>query len=741
MILLPFALLFVTLVDQGKSSYTIRLPADAIPAEHRAAEELQTHLEQMSGARLPIDAGARSPRIVLRHDPALGPETFRLRTSGRDLLISGGRPRGLLYGAYTLLEKLGVRWYTSEVRRIPRLPTIRLDPMEETQSPAFEYREPFFTEAFDRDWAARNKTNGDHSLLDDSTGGKLVYYPFVHSFYQLLPPDKYFKDHPEYYSLIDGRRRWERGQLCLTNPEVLRLAVETVRGWIRRRPDASIYSVSQNDWEGWCECDNCRRVEQEEGGKHSGPVLRFVNAVAAEIEKEHPEKLIDTLAYWYTEEPPARARPRRNVRVRLCPIGVCQAHPYEKCPHSAYFVQNLRAWSRITDQLYIWHYNTNFSHYLIPFPDFDELAADIPMYRRSGVKGLFMEGAYPKGGGGENAELRSWVMARQLWNPAVNVDQAVSEFLDGVYGPAARAMRAYFDLLHRQARNGLHIWINPVPEYSDDFLREAAALHRRAEAAAGDDQALLRRIRKSRLSIDYLELLRAKTLHIRGDQYTPAGPASLQSRFRPFLDDLRSFGITSIHEGRNLDFTEKEFAACRPYRLVAHENDTWRLDLAPELGGRIIRLLHKPTSRDLLRRVNSGERGYPDLGGLGVFAYPDFHSRASTPLQWRDIRLTAGTVELDASLDQAGPLLQARLELDATPIDQLRFIQPDQPPVGSEACSGGEFRLRDVVIRVPADQVERCQLSWTAKGPHRVTYTFWSRQSLHVALRVQSAGP
>jgi hypothetical protein len=737
--LFPVAFVFVTLVEQGKSSHTIRLPADATPAERRAAEELQKHIERMSGARLPIDA--RGHGIVLRHDPALGPETFRLRTAGREVVISGGRPRGVLYGAYTLLEKLGVRWYTSEVTRLPRLPTIRLDPLDETQAPAFEYREPFFTEAFDRDWAARNKTNGAHSLLDDSTGGKLVYHPFVHSFYQLLPPDKYFQDHPEYYSLIDGRRRWERGQLCLTNPEVLRLATDAVRGWIRQRPDASLYSVSQNDWEGWCECDNCRRAEQEEGGKHSGPVLRFVNALAAEIEKEHPEKLIDTLAYWYTEEPPARVRPRRNVRVRLCPIGVCQAHAYEKCPYSAYFVKNLRAWSRITDQLYIWHYNTNFSHYLIPFPDFDELAADIPMYRRSGVKGLFLEGAYPKGGGGENAELRSWVMARQLWNPAVNVDQAVSEFLEGVYGPAARPMRAYFDLLHRQARGGLHIWINPVPDYPEEFLREAAARHRQAEAAAGGDQALLRRIRKSRLSVDYLELLRAKALRISGGEYSPADPTSLQTRFRSFLDDLRGFGITSIHEGRNLDFTEKEFAACRPYRIATHENDTWRLDFVPELSGRVIRLVHKPTRRDLLRRVDSGERGYPDLGGLGVFAYPDFHSRQSTPLQWRDIRLTGDAVELDAAIDQAGQLLQARLELDATPIDQLRFIQPGQPPVGSEACTGGEFRLRDVIIRVPANEVERCQVAWTAKGPHRVTYTFWSRQSLHVALRVQSGGP
>ncbi len=79
-----------------------------------------------------------------------------------------------------------------------------------------------------------------------------------------MPPAKHFKDHPEYFSLIDGKRRAERSQLCLTNPDVLRIAIEQVETWIKEHPDATIFSVSQNDWEGWCECDKCRRVEAEE---------------------------------------------------------------------------------------------------------------------------------------------------------------------------------------------------------------------------------------------------------------------------------------------------------------------------------------------------------------------------------------------------------------------------------------------------------------------------------------------
>ena len=125
--------------------------------------------------------------------------------------------------------------------------------MNELHKPAFEYREPYFSEAADRDWAARNKMNGVLMKLDAATGGKVRYYPFVHSFNALVPPEKYFRGHPEYFSLIDGKRRAERSQLCLTNPDVLRVGVESVERWIADHPEATIFSVSQNDWTGWCE--------------------------------------------------------------------------------------------------------------------------------------------------------------------------------------------------------------------------------------------------------------------------------------------------------------------------------------------------------------------------------------------------------------------------------------------------------------------------------------------------------
>ena len=790
------------LAQNGKSDYTIVIGPDASPSERHGAEELQRFLQEISGARLPI-ATTPQPRMVLVGRSLaleglhlqipfqdLGPEGFALKTAGKHLIIAGGRLRGSMYGVYAFLEKLGCRWFAAGVSRIPRMATVQVAATDEVRKPAFEYREPFFSEAADRDWAARNKMNGVLMNLDAATGGKVQYYPFVHSFNTLVPPEKYFRDHPEYFSLIDGKRRAERSQLCLTNRDVLRVGVESVERWIAEHPEATIFSVSQNDWTGWCECDNCRRAEEEEGGAHSGPLLRYVNALAAEIEKKHPDKLIDTLAYWYTEEPPANVRPRANVRIRLCPIGVCEAHPYEQCKYSAYFLKNLQAWSKITNQLYIWHYNTNFAHYLLPFPDFDELAADIPMYKDRGVVGLFMEGAVTKGGGAENAELRSYVMAKLLWDSKADVKSAIDEFHDAFYGKAAKLMREYFELSHRQVRtppNGLgnHIWIYDgpgAPYLNDEFLARSSELFGQADAAAENDEVRAR-VHKARLGIDYAALMRAKQFAVAGGWYQPADLNGLKDRWNTFVAGLRQFGITNLSESSPLTRDEQDFAAfVRPYRAATLDGDRLRVNVAPELGGRVVNIVDKRTGRDLLQRPAPGAKQYPNLGGLTVAPYSDYVARTPWSAKWEldpgstltEVRLIGicenglkmrRTLWLEGSLlrtrtvlentgqETIEAVLQSRWDVDPGPLEGVRvsyrtqgggtvgkpLIEPEQQPSGTESYSGadqpaGEWRLADragapaMLNRFPADQVARCFLNWTAKSENRVGMTVASHR-------------
>lgn len=796
------------LARDGRSTYTIAISRDASPSEKRASEELQRFIREMSGARLPIvtDAQPVSGNMIMlgKNDclealhlqipfASLGTESFVIKTVGRHLIIAGGRQRGTMYGVYTFLEKLGCRWFAIDVSRIPRMPNIIVEPLDETHKPAFEYREPFFTEAMDRDWAARNKTNGDHLPLDASTGGKVQYFPFVHSFYSLIPPAKYFKDHPEFFSLVDGRRRGDAAQLCLTNAEVILLGTQQVFEWIEEHPAATIVSVSQNDYWGWCECENCQRVEQEEGGAHSGPVLRFVNAIAAEVAKKYPDKLIDTLAYSYTEAPPSNVRPLPNVRVRMCPIGACQGHPYEKCRYDAYIMNHLRAWNRLTDGgLYIWHYNTDFSHFLRPFPDFDELAADIPMYQRHGVVGLFMQGGVSKGGGAENGALRSYVMARLLWDTNANVRRDIEEFHQAFYGKATLAMLAYFDLLQgvvsfQPLGLGNHCWCCSSPQFSDEFISQAARLFEEALAAAEND-AVRKRVRQARLSIDYLKFVRSIKFRVKDGMYEPPDLPDARNRFQTLVGTAKEFGMTDLGEGWSWEKLEQNFSYVKSYPLQTLENSLLIVHVAPGASGRVVRMIDKRTGRDVLMPPDPEQPSYPDVYGLVFSVFEDYLSPKPLDVKWeagldstaeklvltgsctnglsikRTFQISGALLQTETKVENSGTtsfevVLQSRFDAQPTagsvpeemdhvrvlyttqggkPVERM-LIDPELEPAGGETYIGadqpdGEWRMVNppalimLTNRFKKDQVARCFLRWTAKNRNNVGFVLWSEK-------------
>ena len=554
----------LTLANDGKSDYQIIIPANASGSEKRGAAELQSHFERMCGVKLAIatDAAPLSAKAILIGKtvhtaallkgplPALGDEGYLLRTAGPHLIIYGSNVRGAMYGCSALLERLGVRWYTPTVSFIPPLGAPTLPALNETHLPAFEYREVYCAEALDKDWAARLGLNGQSHPLDDSTGGKIRYSHFVHTFDDLIPREQ-IMNHPEYFPVIKGKRTGGYVQRCLTNPEVLRLATAAVLDWINKDPKALIYSVSQNDTFNFCECDECKKVEQQFGGAHSGLYLWFVNQVAEAVEKKHPDKLIDTLAYQFTEAPPTGIAPRKNVRVRLCPIAACTAHPYETCaaPPTIAFLKNLRGWSGITDTLSIWHYNTCFPHYLMPFPDFGEFPADIRLYQRSGVKGIFFEGAYGAGGGGSFAELQAYVMAHLMWDPNLDEKAMIRQWHIGVYGYAAPPMQKWFDLLHvKVADPKAHFFcfINPkkAPYLTDDVIAEGKRLFDQARQLAASNPVAAEYVEKARLGLRYVKLY----------QHPTTGP-----ELGGFVEDLKKFKIGQISEHLSVSAWEKDY--------------------------------------------------------------------------------------------------------------------------------------------------------------------------------------
>lgn len=542
------------IVRDGRSDFVIRL-AGVQPALARGADEIQSFLKRATSVELPrVDRPDKRPAIEIRINQRLASEEYTINVDRRGVVIEGGTDRGALYGCYGFLQDyVGIRWFTSSITRVPSLRTLSVPLGVRREKAAFEYREPYFTEAFARDWAVRNRINGQAMQLTDAEGGKVTYGRFVHTFAEIVPPQTFFKDHPEYFSLVDGKRQSGYAQLCLTNPDVEKLAVQAVDRWVKDNPRATIFSVSQNDTYFNCQCADCKAIEVAESSP-SGPLLRFVNRVADQVAKAHPNVLIDTLAYQWSEKPPAKEKPHRNVRVRLAPIGACFSHPMTGCNKNAASLANLNAWSKITKQLYIWHYCTDFANYLQPLPDLDEIAGDVKAFRDRGVVGLFYEGAYGPGGGGEMAELKSYLLARLMWNPSLDAKAIIDEFIDGVYDAAAPQIRAWLESTHAPARkSNAHATIYDPPTIgylSDALLRDGEALFDEAERRVTNDPVALEQVQKARVALEYVVVMR-----------TPASDPKRASRVAKLAADIRRFKIGHTSEGRSSEDFLKRIGA------------------------------------------------------------------------------------------------------------------------------------------------------------------------------------
>ncbi|HOK56512.1 MAG TPA: DUF4838 domain-containing protein [bacterium] len=441
---------------------------------------------------------------LLEKTSSFGGEQIIIKTKGKYLLLAGGRPRGTIYSVYRFLSNIcGVRWWTPWATYIPKKKTLKIPHLNIKEKPAFEYREVYWYLALDGNWACRNYCNGHFERLEEKHGGKIKYKGFVHTFYKLCPPSIYFEKKPEWFSLIKGERKIEGGQLCCTNLELRDFLVEKVREYLKETPDANIISISQNDtFAGNCECEKCKEIDEKEGSP-SASVLDMVNYIAKKLEKEFPSVAFDTLAYRYTRKPPKFIKPYHNVIVRLCSIECNFAQPLDHESNKS-FSEDIYGWSKFTNRIYIWDYTTNFSHYVLPHPNWFSLGQNIRFFHKNGVKGVFEQGAY-QSNGAEFAELRSWVLAQLLWNPYQNDKKLIDEFLNGYYGKAGVYIKKYIELIYNSAKNYyLTCYTKPdAPFFNFKVLNEAERLWQKAEKSVKDNPEIYWRVRLSHMPVLY----------------------------------------------------------------------------------------------------------------------------------------------------------------------------------------------------------------------------------------------
>lgn len=659
----------------------------ALPSEKYAAEEFQALLKQSHGIDLPIVVSASStpnsiyigPGKALASSPVavstegLGEEGLRIRITPENIAIAGGPPRGTLYGVYEFGERyLGIRFLTFDHTYFPTPPAAEIPCEEYTYKPVFAFRWPYYQENTTHpEFAARLRVN---TVTDkDQLGGKSHQSLINHSLMRLLPVDKYGKDHPEYYALVDGERKLEMGgggpEVCVTNPAVIDAVAENTIAALTADPAQQNISVSQNDNDAYCHCPNCEAVNQAEGTP-MGSHLAFVNAVAERVESKFPDVKIGTLAYWYTRKPPKTIQPRKNVQIQLCSIECCTLHPLNdpNCQRNKQFFDEMMKWKAVCNDIWIWHYNTNFGNYDLPFPNLRAIGPNVRFFSENNVKGVFMQ-ADGNGMAGEMSDLRNYVIARCLWNPTLDGWSQVEEFCRLHYGKAADAVLEYLVFIHDNAeKRGVHPSCFAPPNEIGLDAEVSLKAHEIMQKALGlaEDEAVRARVEK--LTIYTYKALLETTggFEYKDKRYQFVYPPEITGILDRYTELCQRYGMTMASELRKAeDYQAAIRKALEGYPGVEIENPVWKLGVVPSANGAMVEMLHKPSGRELLASAG--------LKNVGI----SFDNGDLEEL-WADKGLRTGDEAFEAT--QTGTEIQMKRTLkDGSTISRRVWLDECQP--------------------------------------------------------------
>lgn len=546
----------LVLANNGKSQYQIVVALDADKNEIFAATEFQRYFENISGIKLDI---AKKNKMEGKLSIFVG-NNKRFKSLGEivndgvviktdeaaNLVISGGKGRGLPFGVYTFFENyLDCRFFALDEIKIPKKTNISIPKLNYTYSPPFSFRSYYSLENSNKSYADFHKEN---YFFENRL------YP-AHSLAWLLPAEKYFKTHPEYFALIDGKRN--PSQICFSSQGAFEELVKVLNREIAATPN-EVWSVSTLDSPNYCHCNLCES-KYRKGSGFSETLIPFVNKVA----RAFPNKIISTLAYNQSLLPSILEKPEKNVEIMFCFTNVDRRYAIDsdKNKEAKKFISALQDWRKQTDNIFIWDYNVNYFHSLFPFPNLKTFKYNILYFKNIGAKKVFLEGIGPQQG--EFSELKSYIASELLWNPNADTDLLMNDFLINYYGDAWQDIKEYIQTLELNAEKystPLDVYANPIV-YKDGYLNNQNItiyknILNRALNKVKSNIKYSNRIKKEILSIEYAELEIYSNAVNQSAGKSSIGKDKFNNKLNSFKETAKKLNITYL---RNAELTVDEF--------------------------------------------------------------------------------------------------------------------------------------------------------------------------------------
>ncbi len=548
----------IRLVQNGQPRFALDVhpPQDAEPIR-AAIAEMALHCEKCLGQPVAWANGGRAMpvRIELCFCPERGLEREEFEISAQVDCVSVAASTAAAMGHavhYFLEQAFGVRWLwpgaggpgEDDAGTVCPPAVDAAWPLGVTRHrPAWAWRRLWLGGAFygaSDPWLAEMQFGGVRpatlSALElwqqrNRLGGLTI--ADGHRWCQICPPEVYGRAHPEYFALVNGARDTVRrdgkhgNQPCTSNPAVVRLTAEYVMAQFRARPELDAFSISLNDGMGFCECPACRaqdeaagaadkaaameKLTDESAGAATAPgapaaitarIFRFANAVAEQVARVYPDKLLVMLVYSVYRRPPRGVRLHPNVIAQFCAMSFLHAD-------AKVAAEDRRLLARLGDaaeQRGIYDYFVNGANGSLPRGFARILCRNLKDYYRLGCRYFAAQSGLDFAANG----LVYYAAARMLWNPELDFDGILEDYCRAGFGPAAGVMQKYWMAFQERWENfdqaGLRHEALVSALYPAAWRQARRADLRAAKRAAAGNAGVAARIEFVREGLDFLDL-------------------------------------------------------------------------------------------------------------------------------------------------------------------------------------------------------------------------------------------
>jgi len=564
LLFIVIAFFFATCFGQSAS---ILIPEKRTITEEFAAGELSKYLEKITSEKIDVTSTKKDGDFTFtvgnNLEPGInrGQEDYSVRTVENGVVLSGGGDRGTLYSVYEFLERLGCRWYFMDKDdeivpsmsledvlkiakgnlnivespdfsvRINRIETYDLGPRGNAVSNAIMSKE----QMTDRmDWTAKNRMNifqygidhnkdcydnwpGYAAVFDEMRSRGITIGACGHMFFQFMPEET-FKEHPEWFALIDGKRV-EHSQFCTSNKDACQFYVDNMLKFLNENPEIKYFGPWPHDMGNWCECEQCK------GRSIGDRYLELNNMVYRTLKEKRPDVTFTHFPYASYMMPPENVKPESGMNITLCTWGRDFAYTINDSKTPYHFRKALEAWSSISKEYnntFIYHekYLRHLGFGFLPLP-LKILKPEIQYLHGIGLDGFELPTGYF---GRRTKSLNAYVACKLIWDVNADVDAIVDDYFDKMYGKLAEVMRkAYeevmlaqpdlryfrqFNKLHWDFKNVLDAYAANENEYALNALRHLEFASKYTEQALKDcdNEKVKDRIEKFQKSLKYVEI-------------------------------------------------------------------------------------------------------------------------------------------------------------------------------------------------------------------------------------------